>query len=284
MKEQIQQLVSEGRTEDALALLVQHNTDALILGSRFNAAKKQYNMGMIEFGEWNRVLAQINYALFEMARNIKSPTPIPAAGPALQPTVAQPSGDAASIEGVQKNRVLISYDYQDSSFVRKVKDFLSENGFSVDIDLNDMSVGKSTQGFIDEALRGGDYVISIVSRHSLLSGWTYRELTVIQFLSQLSSFWVPVSIDDAVFSKDFFFEAIDNIDQKINRGRGQIKKALESNIDIALFTDELSRLQDLKASIPSTLADLKDRHVIDISGRHFDLGMAKVIERIHPSK
>ena len=57
MKEQIQQLIADGRTEEALALLAQQSSDALLLQARYNNGKKQYNMGLIEFSEWQRTQA-----------------------------------------------------------------------------------------------------------------------------------------------------------------------------------------------------------------------------------
>lgn len=71
MREQIQQLIAEGRTEEALALLVKHNSDVVLLQARYNQAKKQQNIGLIDFGEWSRVVSQTNYAALEMAGNIK---------------------------------------------------------------------------------------------------------------------------------------------------------------------------------------------------------------------
>ncbi len=71
MREEIQQLIAEGRTEDALALLVKHNSEAVLLQARYNQAKKQQNMGMIDFGEWSRVQSQVNYAALEMAGQVK---------------------------------------------------------------------------------------------------------------------------------------------------------------------------------------------------------------------
>ena len=60
MLEQIQQLIADGSTEEALALLAQQSSDALLLQARYNAGKKQYNMGLIEFSEWQRTQAQID--------------------------------------------------------------------------------------------------------------------------------------------------------------------------------------------------------------------------------
>jgi len=67
MREEIQQLIAKDRTEEALALLAQHNSDALLLQARYNQAKKQQNMGMIDFGEWSRVQSQVNYAALVVA-------------------------------------------------------------------------------------------------------------------------------------------------------------------------------------------------------------------------
>lgn len=72
MKDRIQQLIAEGRVEDALALLAQHSNDALLLQARYNNGKKQYNMGLIEFSEWQRTQTQINYAVLELANSVKS--------------------------------------------------------------------------------------------------------------------------------------------------------------------------------------------------------------------
>lgn len=63
---EFQTLISKGETEKALELLDQLTDDAILLQSRFNGAKRQYSMGMIDFSEWSRTKAQINYAALEM--------------------------------------------------------------------------------------------------------------------------------------------------------------------------------------------------------------------------
>ncbi len=69
----IQHLVSIGKTEEALELLEQLTTDAVLLQSRYNGAKRQYSMGVIDSSEWSRTQAQINYAILELYRS-KRPT------------------------------------------------------------------------------------------------------------------------------------------------------------------------------------------------------------------
>lgn len=68
----IQDLISQGQTEQALQLLEQLTPDAVLLQSRYNGAKRQWGMGLIDNSEWSRALAQINYAALEMY-NAKAP-------------------------------------------------------------------------------------------------------------------------------------------------------------------------------------------------------------------
>lgn len=76
IKSQIQELISLGKTEEALELLEQLTSDAVLLQSRFNGAKRQHSMGMIDFSEWSRTLAQINYSAMEMMNSAKLKTEI----------------------------------------------------------------------------------------------------------------------------------------------------------------------------------------------------------------
>jgi Effector-associated domain 11 len=71
-KAQIQELISLDKTEEALEQLEQLSTDAVLLQSRFNGAKRQYSMGLIDFSEWSRVQAQINYAALEMMNSVRN--------------------------------------------------------------------------------------------------------------------------------------------------------------------------------------------------------------------
>jgi hypothetical protein len=66
----VRALIADGRTEDALALLTQYSDDALLLQVRFDNGKKQYNMGLIEFSEWQRTQAQINYYALQLVSNL----------------------------------------------------------------------------------------------------------------------------------------------------------------------------------------------------------------------
>ncbi|MDO8365207.1 MAG: CHAT domain-containing protein [Saprospiraceae bacterium] len=90
-KAQIQELISLGKTEEALELLEELTSDAVLLQSRFNGAKRQYSMGMIDFSEWSRTQAQINYAALEMVNTVKGPaTQSPRPSSPLSPGPVRP--------------------------------------------------------------------------------------------------------------------------------------------------------------------------------------------------
>lgn len=63
---EIAEMVSKGEFEAALDAAQDRYPDAIILQYRYNSAKKQYNMGLIDFSEWSRTQAQISYNLLEM--------------------------------------------------------------------------------------------------------------------------------------------------------------------------------------------------------------------------
>lgn len=72
MKSEIQILIANGQTDNALHMLAEHRSDALLLQARYNNGKKQYNMGLIDYSEWQRIQSQINYAALELAGSIKT--------------------------------------------------------------------------------------------------------------------------------------------------------------------------------------------------------------------
>ena len=67
---QIHEYISSGKTPEALELLVRNKPDAILLQARYNQGRKQYNMGLIDHREWDRIQAQINYAVLELAGSV----------------------------------------------------------------------------------------------------------------------------------------------------------------------------------------------------------------------
>lgn len=90
MKEQIQKLIANGNTEGALELLLQCGmNDAVLLQSQFNSGKKNFNLGLVEHSEWQRIQSRITYSALELASKLPNAQPTPTSFNS-QPTHQQP--------------------------------------------------------------------------------------------------------------------------------------------------------------------------------------------------
>jgi uncharacterized protein YgiM (DUF1202 family) len=64
-KKQVQDLIAEARIEEVFELLPKDNNEILQFSARYRYAKREYNMGLVDFGFWSRVLSRINMALLQ---------------------------------------------------------------------------------------------------------------------------------------------------------------------------------------------------------------------------
>ncbi len=280
MKEEIQKLIAEGRTEEALSLLAQHSSDALLLQARYNNGKKQYNMGLIEFSEWQRTQAQINYAALELSNTAKTSgggTPAPAANPA-----GQAAGAPAAPAPVAGRRAFISYNHGDGEIARKVRDFLESNAIDVIIDQEDMGAGTSIMEFIQHSIKNCDAVLSIVSTKSLQSGWVGQESVASMYAVWLADKkFIPVKLDNVAFDIDFQITAQQSLVDKIKEMKAKVKKLEALGGDARAFQDDINRMNELKNNLGLIIQRLKSVLMLDISDGNFDASMKKVLDSIN---
>lgn len=286
MKEQIQQLIAEGRTEEALALLAQHSSDALLLQARYNNGKKQYNMGLIEFNEWQRTQAQINYAALELSNSVKGlpAVPIPpshSSTPESQPSPggvhSPPSPNLDSGTNKEIN-VFISYNSKDRSVANHIRDYLRLNNFSVTIDHEAIKAAEDIKTFIQNQMKKKGFILSVVSSNSLRSGWVGMESNL-SFYSDLfdARQFVPVTIDASYRESGFVINEVKSIDARLEEIYKEIEERRTLRIPIEDLKDEEGRLTELRNNLPKIVQRLKAIHTIDISGDNFDRGMEAVV-------
>lgn len=267
MKEQIQQLIAAGQTKEALQLLVQINGDALLLQAQYNNGEKQFNLGLIDFGEWQRIQARVNFAALEMAG--KGGTNLPVADHAPKQTVT----------GISS--VFISYNHDDREHVDRIKTSLELAGLTVFIDTDDMAAGQSIKDFIQNRMREKGFILSVVSSNSLRSGWVGIE-SDLAFYSQLfgGRQFLPVKLDGIFLKDEFLLEAIDDIDTRLNDLDVKIQKAKEKRISALPYESRRNRLQELRENLPKILDRLQNVLTVDVAGEKFESGMKKVIDTI----
>ena len=270
VKEQIQELISLGKTEEALELLEQLTTDAILLQSRFNGAKRQYSMGMIDFSEWSRTQAQINYAALEMMNRTKKV-------PATQEAIIQPTTPPEQLAP----RAFISYNEKDSLAMRSVNAYLKENGVKIFVDIQDLGVGDNIENFIQRALQENQFIVSLISENSLKDGWVNEGLKLTTVLQRFGTTkWIPLALDKRYEDPSFFNEVLDSFESRIDKIKENMKIALERDRDVRSLSAELTRLVNLKNEFSSTMETLGNVSVADISGPFFEIGMARAVKTI----
>lgn len=299
MREQIQQLIAEGRTEEALALVAKNNSDAILLQARYTNGKKQYNIGLMEFSEWSRIQNQVNYALLELADKASPATSYPSSG-AGQGTpngntqgTGTPDGNVNAATGTGDGNaktgtgdashldVFISYNHKDSEAVDKIKEFLEKNGLQVLIDREDMHAGENIQSFIERMMKGPGVILSVVSKNSLRSGWVGFEQDL-SFYSGLfgGKKFIPVMLDYDFFEDDFVFDVIQTIDAEIAKMDKNIDKARQNNIDPLIYETKRRRQVELRENLPKIINRLQGVLTVDISDGNFENGLMKVVKTV----
>lgn len=268
MKEQIQQLIAAGQTKEALNLLVKLNPDALLLQAQYSNGEKQFNLGLIEFSEWGRIQARVNFAALEMAgesgKNDKSQA---------QQTTTTPDTAISS--------VFVSYNHDDSEAVERIRKVLEQAGLRVAIDTDDMAAGQPIKDFIQNRMKEKGFILSAVSVNSLRSGWVGIE-SDLSFYSQLfgGRQFLPVTLDGEFLKDDFLLESIDDIDMRLTDLDAKIQKAKDKRISALPYESRRNRLQELRENLPKILDRLQNVLTVDVSGDKFESGMKKVIDTI----
>lgn len=70
LKTKIQDLIAQGRLEDALNELVKVLPDAILLKGQYSSAKRENSLGLLDSDDWRRTIARLNNSVLEMARGL----------------------------------------------------------------------------------------------------------------------------------------------------------------------------------------------------------------------
>ncbi len=274
-KAQIQELISLGKTEEALELLEQLTTDAILLQSRFNGAKRQYSMGMIDFSEWSRTQAQINYAALEMMNGVKE------GGTKTEEKGIDEKKPQDEKISIQSHSVFISYNHGDSESVNRIENYLEKKGVQIVRDTKDMLVGEKIEGFIQRVMKERGFILSVVSANSLSSGWVGLE-NDLAFYSTLfgGRQFIPIMLDSEVLKDDFLYTVVESIDTKLADLETKRLKSISLNLPDDNLIPKRKRLENLRQNLPKIITRLQEVLTIDVSGKGFNSGMEKVVKSI----
>ena len=278
MKEQIQQLIAAGQTKDALNVLVQINGDALLLQAQYNNGEKQYNLGLIDFSEWQRIQARVNFAALEMA---VKPDVHAGASAAHGSATSSHAGSASAPTKSDKLNVFVSYSHKDKEVVDRIAKHLKENGIEVIIDREVIKAGQSIQQFIEKSIQQSHFVLSVVSSNSLKSGWVSKESLAASFAEWLDQkYFLPARLDDEFFRPEFQLLAVRAINEEVESLRKTIKELEEIGGDPRDLQNDVAQLIDLKSNLPKVIRKLKDVHTVDLKAENFADGLVQIVKTI----
>jgi hypothetical protein len=108
--------------------------------------------------------------------------------------------------------VFISYSHRDQEFVLALVDQLRQHRVQVWIDTKEMVIGDSLVTRIGDAIQDGDFVVGVISQHSINSPWCQKELALAETQGinakrvkvlpvKLGDVVMPSFLDDAVWGE-----------------------------------------------------------------------------------
>jgi TIR domain len=270
MKNQLKSWIAEGRVEDVLEALAALTDEAIVVRSSYVSAKRRYNLGTLEQRDWtlaqNRATESALYLV-----NRYAPEHETAQNTEPKPINTIKKGSTVS--------VFISYNHNDGPQVDKIQEVLEQRGFDVKRDKDDMAVGEGIQDFIDRMLKTEGYVLSVISKNSLSSGWVGIESNLAHYAQFFGvSRFIPVMIDQSLFDDNLVFDVLDTLDPQIKGTEANIEKSKQRGVEYDQFEKKRRRLVALRSNIAGLINKLQNVKVEDISEDKWDTGMQKVIE------
>lgn len=73
----IQELISEGKTDEVFKHIDLKDKNILLVKSRYNSGKNQYHLGIIDNSEWQKIQNQINNAILDFIAHVENEDNIP---------------------------------------------------------------------------------------------------------------------------------------------------------------------------------------------------------------
>jgi hypothetical protein len=280
MEDQIRDLLKKAKVKEALQLLVTLNPEAQVLLTKFLDADKKHKLGILDYDDYSKKLAEVTYGALEYLPQTPSapPPPPPSHSSSSGATVTIP---VPPLPKVGKTKVFISYNHGDKEVARKVCTFLESNDLDVILDQDDMAAGRSILEFIQDSIKTCDVVLSIVSSKSLQSGWVGQESVASMYAVWLADKkFLPVSLDTVVFDSKFQITALRTINEKIQALDKDIAEIRSLGSDARDLEDDRKRLFDLQKEFSTIIQRLKSVLMIPIDGDNFDGGMKKVLAAI----
>ncbi|MFM8373512.1 MAG: toll/interleukin-1 receptor domain-containing protein [Bacteroidota bacterium] len=176
--------------------------------------------------------------------------------------------------------VFISYNHGDSDVMLRVKDYLEKEQLKVIADVQNMQAAEDIQSFINQSMQDARFILTLVSEKSLRSGWVGRELAAASLLAQTGKIWLPARLDDAVFKDEFYSETLEYLDAELRKLDEKMMTAIRLRHDTRPYESARARLLDLKNNLGPSVANLREKLLVNIAENQFGQGMHTILSTI----
>jgi len=181
--------------------------------------------------------------------------------------------------------VFISYNHADIECAKAIEAFLTEHNMSVIRDEKDMLGGRSISHFIKESVRDNQFILFLVSKNSLSSGWVAMEIVetlwAIEF--QQGKVLIPCYLDEEFLGDNLMDELVNSIDNGLKSHEERRSKLVKKKLETKPSDEQIKRLTHLRNNLPKIIAHLQTHKTVNISPPNFEAGMAEVLKAIGQS-
>lgn len=181
--------------------------------------------------------------------------------------------------------VFISYNHADIEQAKAVETFLEKHEVLVIRDEKDMLVGRGIEQFIEENIRGNQFVLFLISSNSLSSDWVSMEIVEALWASkfQEGKLLIPCCLDDAFLDNDLIVEMVALLDKELKANQKERTRLVRQKMGTIHLDEKIKRLVHRRNNLPKVFAHLQTHKTVNIAPPNFEQGMAEVLKAIGKS-
>jgi TIR domain/Effector-associated domain 11 len=179
MEQQIRQLITKGKTKDALDLMTPYANEAILLRARLSSIERNNTMGLIDFNDFQREMNRINFSVLSLldSDDIDLPEQDRQISASSNNNYAPNQTSSNKVFNARKPRVFVSYAHEDSELLRQMEsqlNVLKKNGV-IDIWTDkEILPGQDWNKDINESLVNADIILLLLSSSFLNSDYIWR--------------------------------------------------------------------------------------------------------------
>jgi TIR domain/Effector-associated domain 11 len=269
---EIRRLLINGNIDAALELLAQFRTEALLLQGRWQTVQRKRRINVIRNDEYEIEFNQILIAAFDLLSEENQ-----------SDISVQPVSAGSRLELISSVDIFISYHETDKYAAGIIGKYIKEQGFHVITAREVVDSKQDVRDFIENHIKNQGFVLSLVSKNSLLQGWMGVEKELAYYAGLFESrHFIAIALDNSYKDTSFVYDALYQIDDQLEDIYE--KKIIEKQYAETLYIKEREEvLSHLRNFLPLVAQRVKNHYFInifDLQGEQFEARMQKVVKTI----